>query len=115
MIYILRIEYKEDLERIENLDIVRYIKEEIECISEESGYEDEFDSFTFYDLGELFLIEKEEEFPYHLPFEYCSCKHIGNTRFYAAGYLRTNEDIIEYIIPDEIITDRLREFLENEI
>lgn len=115
MIYILRIECKEDLEKIKNPDIKQYIKEEMEGLCEEEEFEWELDNLTFYGIDKLFLVERENEFPLHLPFEYCNCKHFGDTVFYTAGYLKTNEDIIEYIIPEEIINDKLREFLETEI
>ena len=115
VIIIIRINYKEDLERIENPDIVRYIKEEIECISKEFGYEDEFDSFTFYDLGEMFIVEREDEVPLHLPFEFVTVKKVGDTSFFTAGYLRTNEDLIEYVIPFEILSEDIKSLLTDEI
>ena len=114
MVIIIRINYKEDLEKVANPDIVRYIKEEIECISEEFGYEDEFDSFTFYDLGEMFIVEREDEVPLHLPFEFVTVKKVGDTSFFTAVYLRTNDDPIEYIIPFDILDDEIKALLEDE-
>lgn len=114
VVIIIRINYKEDLEKVANPDIVRYIKEEIECISEEFGYEDEFDSFTFYDLGEMFIVEREDEVPLHLPFEFVTVKKVGDTSFFTAVYLRTNDDPIEYIIPFDILDDEIKALLEDE-
>ena len=63
VIYILRIEYKEDLEKIGNPDVRQYIEEQLEYICEAYGFEWEFDAFSNYGIGELILIEKQNEIP----------------------------------------------------
>ena len=115
MIYILKIEYKEDLEKIGNPDIRQYIESQLEYICEAYGFEGEFDAFSNYGIGELILIEKQNEIPLFIPFEYVEYHKIGDTELYDAGYLRNNEEILSYIIPSDILEPEIKELLEREI
>ena len=115
MINILRIEYKEDLAKIGNQDVLRYIEDEINYLCEIYGFEWEFDAFSNYGIGELILIEKQNEIPLFLPFEYVEKHKIGHTELYDAGYLRNNEEILSYIIPSDILEPEIKELLEREI
>ena len=63
----------------------------------------------------MFLIESEDEIPIHLPFEYVAANKVGETSFFTAVYLRTNEDPIEYIIPFEILSEGIKALLMDEI
>ena len=115
MINILRIEYKEDLAKISNQDVLRYIEDEINYLCGVYGFEEEFDAFSNYGIGELILIEKQSEIPLFLPFEYVEKHKIGDTELFDAGYLRNNEEIISYIIPSDILSPDIKAMLELEM
>lgn len=115
MIEIIKINYKEDLSKIRNADILRYIENQMEYICESYGFEGELDSFSLYGIGEITLIERENEIPLFLPFEYVEKYKIGDTELFDAGYLRNNEEIISYIIPSDILSPDIKAMLELEM